>query len=78
MNQTKVLSSEDFNEEYFDFDTSLSDIGETISLYEYDYNDQSQNSKRLTWEEWYIKKKLEKFRNEKKMQNDMKNVSSLA
>ena len=35
-----VISSIDLNDEYFDLDASLSDIGETISLYDYDCNDE--------------------------------------
>ncbi|CAF0771447.1 unnamed protein product [Brachionus calyciflorus] len=85
MNKTRVISNEslDYCSQNYSFlfdrdanlDTSLSDICDTISLYDYDQNDDSKNSKRLTWEEWYLKKKIEKLENEKKMQIAIEKVN---
>jgi hypothetical protein len=46
---------------------------ETISLYDYN-NDETTNSKRITWEQWYLNKKIEKLKNEKKLEEKMRKV----
>jgi hypothetical protein len=42
---------------------------DTISLY--DYEDEDQAKKRMTWEEWYLKKKIDSLKNEKTMKRRM-------
>ena len=57
---------------------SLDDLYETISLYEEEGEGEegNENSRRLTWEEWYLKKKIQALKNEKKMQQKFQRVNS--
>lgn len=44
---------------------------DTISLYTYEDDDDGVNTRRVTWEEWYLKKKIEKLKNAKLMKDKM-------
>ena len=68
-NESRLSSSSPINES----NISLEDMYETISLYDYN-NDETTNSKRITWEQWYLNKKIEKLKNEKKLEEKMRKV----
>ena len=54
---------------------SLEDLYETISLY--DYEDQAASARRITWEQWYLNKKIESLKNEKCLEEKMRKVCYL-
>lgn len=45
---------------------SLADIYDSISLYEYE-EEKNLNSKKITWEEWYLNKKMLSLKAQKKI-----------
>ena len=73
-NESRLSSSSPINEsDRNESNISLEDMYETISLYDY-INDETTNSKRITWEQWYLNKKIEKLKNEKKLEEKMRKV----
>lgn len=70
--------SEDFDRRVRDINLNLTRSlnghgDDTISLYAY-VDDECTVKKKISWEEWYLRKKIEGLKNEKQMKSKMQKV----
>ena len=71
--QSNLFNKSSNTFEFGAMSVSLDDIYANISLYEYQEDD-AKSSRRITWEEWYLRKKIQALKNEKLLREKMKQV----
>jgi hypothetical protein len=75
-NEAKTKSNHNSEFELNDLTNSLSQIYDSISLYEFDSCEENGKKSNMSWETWYLNKKIQSIKNKKKSEKKAKQSSN--